>query len=170
ATALNREKVLVNWSTAAEINNNYFLVERSHNARDFELVNQVWGAGFSNTTLQYSITDEPRTETNTLFYRLIQVDFDGTETIYGPVAVNFEGENSLTIFQAKGTIMLQYSGLESSDMQFNLVDMQGRLIQSSRQVVESGVQPLQHKPLPKGMYVVNAFNNRTQYSFKVVVP
>ncbi|MGY6561642.1 MAG: beta strand repeat-containing protein, partial [Luteibaculaceae bacterium] len=38
ATALNREKVLVNWSTAAEINNNYFLVERSHNARDFELV------------------------------------------------------------------------------------------------------------------------------------
>jgi hypothetical protein len=169
ATALSQDKVLVNWSTATETNNHYFRVERSNNARNFELVQEVQGAGFSQNTLNYNITDEPNFGSTQLFYQLVQVDFDGTETIYGPVVVNLESLNTLNIFAAKGQIILQYSGLESSALQFNIVDMQGRLVQRQMQVLEAGVQPLQHKPLTKGIYVVNAFNAKQQFSFKISV-
>jgi hypothetical protein len=169
ATALSQDKVLVNWSTATETNNHYFRVERSNNARNFELVQEVQGAGFSQNTLNYSITDEPNFGSTQLFYQLVQVDFDGTETIYGPVVVNLESLNALNIFAAKGQIILQYSGLESSALQFNIVDMQGRLVQRQMQVLEAGVQPLQHKPLTKGIYVVNAFNAKQQFSFKISI-
>jgi hypothetical protein len=91
--------VEVNWTTASEINNDYFSVERSTNGKEFEKIGKINGSGNSNTTLSYNYIDnEPKSGIS--YYRLRQTDFDGATTISNIVAVNtnLNNNNSLTIF------------------------------------------------------------------------
>ena len=68
------------WSTASEVNNNYFAVERSRDGETFEEIAKVDGAGFSNNVRSYRFIDhEPYNKDN--YYRLRQVDFDGTNDV-----------------------------------------------------------------------------------------
>lgn len=71
-------KSLLQWQTGSEQNNNYFLVERSSNGNDFTSIARVSGAGNSSSLLTYNYKDEsPLTGAN--YYRITQVDFDGTK-------------------------------------------------------------------------------------------
>ena len=71
--------IKVNWSTASEVNNSYFTIERSADGINFLSIARVAGAGNSDHTLYYSYTD-----TNTLnginYYKLLQTDYDGKTT------------------------------------------------------------------------------------------
>lgn len=64
------------WATATERNNNYFTIERSENSYEWEEIGTVKGAGNSASPKYYSFTD-PKPNSNTLYYRLRQTDFDG---------------------------------------------------------------------------------------------
>ncbi|MEQ9166592.1 MAG: T9SS type A sorting domain-containing protein, partial [Fulvivirga sp.] len=85
---VNEIRVELDWSTASELNNDYFTIERSSDGLSFEPVATVTGAGNSSETLNYSFVDR-----NPLFgksyYRLKQTDFDGASETFAPIAVNF---------------------------------------------------------------------------------
>jgi hypothetical protein len=69
--------VVVTWSTATETNNSGFNVERSSNGQSFEKVTFVEGKGTSTEKQYYRFIDNaPVSGKN--YYRLSQVDFDGT--------------------------------------------------------------------------------------------
>ncbi len=72
-------KVDIFWSTATEINNDFFIVERSIDGVSFEKFAIVDGTGNSTTT-QYYETSDPNPYAGINYYRLKQVDFDGTTT------------------------------------------------------------------------------------------
>lgn len=64
------------WKTASEIDNAYFDVERSEDAKNFYVIGRVEGHGTTNEPQFYSFTD--RTPISGIaYYRLKQVDFDG---------------------------------------------------------------------------------------------
>ena len=67
----------IDWTTVAEINNDYFIVERSKDGKNFEQIAQVQGAGNSNVLLNYTSYDQ-NPYSGLSYYRLTQVDFDGT--------------------------------------------------------------------------------------------
>ncbi len=69
-------KVRLDWSTASETNNDYFIVERSKSGSDFSPVLTVPGAGTSTTTLYYFGYDK-QPYSGISYYRLKQTDFDG---------------------------------------------------------------------------------------------
>ncbi|MGB0888594.1 MAG: T9SS type A sorting domain-containing protein, partial [Vicingaceae bacterium] len=69
------EHNLLEWVTASEINNDYFILERSDNGIDFEEISNISGAGNSNKLINYSFSH--RFPKNIEYYRLKQVDFDG---------------------------------------------------------------------------------------------
>ncbi|MEQ8338412.1 MAG: hypothetical protein RIA62_13740 [Cyclobacteriaceae bacterium] len=69
-------KVVLDWVTATEIDNDYFLIERSANAIDFVSIGQVKGFGTSKEKHSYTFTDASPHRSIT-YYRLKQVDFDG---------------------------------------------------------------------------------------------
>lgn len=70
---------LVEWTTATERNNDHFVLERSDDAINFTEIARVAGAGNSIEPLDYSYTDyDIRNGDN--YYRLWQVDYDGTRT------------------------------------------------------------------------------------------
>lgn len=68
--------VLINWSTSSEINNDFFSLERSSDAVNWQIVGTTNGAGNSNMLINYSFTD-PYPFAHNTYYRLKQVDFDG---------------------------------------------------------------------------------------------
>jgi len=73
------------WATASELTSAYFAVERSRDGVTFAELGRVGAAGSSTTARTYSHTDAALPAGATLlYYRLRQVDLDGTAT-YSPV-------------------------------------------------------------------------------------
>ena len=69
----------LDWSTASELNNSHFEIERSVDGLIFERIGEVRGSGNTPTAQRYDFLDPGITETGLpyVFYRLRQVDFDG---------------------------------------------------------------------------------------------
>ena len=83
---------LLEWSTASEINNDYFLLERSEDGYNWEKVTRVNGAGNSTQILNYRFNDYRYT--NVLnYYRLSQVDFDGRSETFNVIAMDNSSES-----------------------------------------------------------------------------
>lgn len=71
-----KQQIILNWTTASEINNNYFSVLRSSDNLIFEPIAKINGGGNSSSLLNYSAIDQhPLTGIN--YYRLDQYDFNG---------------------------------------------------------------------------------------------
>lgn len=77
------------WTTAQELNNDYFEVQRSLTAA-FDVVTvlaKVAGHGTSAHVHDYAYLDAPAPATAVVYYRLRQVDLDGSAHLSGVVAV-----------------------------------------------------------------------------------
>ncbi len=90
--AVNNSEVRLLWSTASELNNMGFEIERSIDGQDnFVTVGFVEGKGSSTEIIYYSFTDHPQVSgVNQLYYRLKQVDFDGTFSYSDVVNVSYD--------------------------------------------------------------------------------
>lgn len=82
----NGNEVRVNWTTATEINNDYFTVQRSTDLVTFDNIAVVEGAGNSNTARNYDAIDNNPVD-GIAYYRLVQTDFNGQTETFSPVAV-----------------------------------------------------------------------------------
>jgi hypothetical protein len=78
---------LLSWSTASEINNSYFTIERSIDGTHFFEVKKFSGAGTSSTTLNYSFSDY-EFEKKINYYRLTQTDYDGASETFDLISIN----------------------------------------------------------------------------------
>ena len=91
------EKVLVNWSTATEINADYFTVEKSFNGKTFVELATVPAAGESFTRKDYELIDDyPFVGRN--YYRLKQVDFDGTTEYFPAKFIDLAGSKKVMVY------------------------------------------------------------------------
>jgi hypothetical protein len=86
ASVINGEVVL-SWTTATEINNDYFTIERSTDVIGWENIQKVPGSGTSGNTKSYSAKD-PSPYSGISYYRLMQTDIDGKSTHSFIVSVN----------------------------------------------------------------------------------
>jgi hypothetical protein len=78
--------VEIEWATASEKNNDYFILERAVASDEFERITIVNGSGNSNIPVYYSYTDNVIGQ-GTVYYRLSQYDYDGTNEMLGVIAV-----------------------------------------------------------------------------------
>ncbi len=88
-------QVVLNWSTASEINNDFFSIERSKDVLNWDLLEKIHGAGNSNHLINYSSKDVETTG-GTSYYRLKQTDFDGKTVTYSPVTVTCADNSTQT--------------------------------------------------------------------------
>lgn len=87
ATLQNSQTVLLQWSTAMEQNNYYFVVQSSIDGIDFNDVEVVYGNGNSSSVINYETYDK-HAHREISYYRLKQVDFDGKFSYSSVVPVN----------------------------------------------------------------------------------
>lgn len=80
--------VQLKWETESELNNAYFVVERSLDGLEWQELGKVNGAGNSNIVHQYQMLD-PNPIAGTNYYRLRQVDFDGNHNYSNTIAIDY---------------------------------------------------------------------------------
>ncbi|MCX6182098.1 MAG: T9SS type A sorting domain-containing protein [Bacteroidetes bacterium] len=94
-TATKEDKnVWLKWSTASEINSDYFNVLKSNNGYDFNSIGEVSAAGTSNKILNYDLLD-PSPKTGICYYKLREFDKDGSSMESKIVALNFTSDFNL---------------------------------------------------------------------------
>lgn len=98
AEKLGDEEVRLTWITHSEFNNDYFTIERSVDGEEWFMLDKVLGNGTSNLTIKYETYDRaPQYGVN--YYRLSQIDFDGTLTDHGTRSVFIENQtNGFIVF------------------------------------------------------------------------
>ncbi|WP_281613725.1 T9SS type A sorting domain-containing protein [Flammeovirga sp. SubArs3] len=85
------------WETATEINNDYFEIEASSDARNYHVLGKVSGQGNSNVSHQYSFEVNQEDANAYYIYRLKQVDFDGTYSYSDIVQVKAVDHQGLSV-------------------------------------------------------------------------
>jgi hypothetical protein len=156
--------VLATWVTATEINNDYFVVERSTDGINFEQVGTRKGAGNSSNTLYYSMTDlEPFAGVS--YYRLRQVDFDGQQSESQLVAVNFLDNNVLTVYpnpanNSDSYLSYEFNAFGDGMVHLEVIDMLGKVVMAENvnalkgNNVFKGHDGLNISFLPHGVYIL----------------
>ncbi len=90
------EGVLLNWTTASELNNDFFTVQRSNNGSEFESLYTIEGAGTKPTTSHYQYVDKNPIN-NISYYRLKQTDVDGQSSFSKVVVVDFASTSEFSL-------------------------------------------------------------------------
>jgi hypothetical protein len=123
--------VELDWSTLSEINNDYFTVERSYDAVNFEAVSVVSGAGNSNIRLKYNARDyDPYPGVS--YYRLKQTDFNGDFTYSNIEAVIFESGSEMEMLLSPNPVVndvkVQFSGVKFIKPVITIRDVRGNKV------------------------------------------
>ncbi|MDP1727441.1 MAG: SBBP repeat-containing protein [Bacteroidota bacterium] len=170
-------KVKCNWSTASEINNNNFTIERSNDLENFEDIGIVKGAGNSVNTHYYEFTDQTPfgsatipVKPKTLFYRLRQTDFDGTNTLSEIKAVEFGdlANDQIKLVYDKEQSVLQINSASAQKIAIQLYSLSGSLLASFTENIKEGSHmiPIQAN-VAAGFYLLKTqVGDEVQY-FKV---
>ncbi len=90
------ENVNLTWTTASELNNDFFTLQRSADGTEFESIADIKGAGTIQTQSHYEFVDQTPLP-GLSYYRLKQNDFDKKSTYSKVIAlnVNLPGELSM---------------------------------------------------------------------------
>jgi hypothetical protein len=118
------------WTTAQEKNNRGFEVQRAVNGQTWETVGFVAGKGNSSSPQPYSYLDVTNL-TEVVYYRLRQLDFDGTPTLSSVVAVRLTagtGELALYPNPATDQLTVQLPAATSGPLTVQLLDATGRTV------------------------------------------
>ena len=152
--------VALSWETAQELNSASFEVERSANGQVFEVLGQVAAAGTTTQRQRYSFTDRaPLSGIN--YYRLRQLDLDGTAHLSGVVVVQWGGAvvTQLRLFpnpSPNGEVTVELTQPISVAATVEVLDMRGAVVH--RQLVPAATHPqevpLKLRKLPIGIYLL----------------
>ncbi|WP_159452117.1 T9SS type A sorting domain-containing protein [Hymenobacter roseosalivarius] len=148
----------LSWTTASELNNDRFVVERSLDGLTFSSIGTVRGKGTSTQQSKYGFTDAGAARFGSLiYYRLKQLDFDGTASFSPVRTVKFVDAIKVDVSvypnPTQGGATLDLTGLPAGNYQVQLLDLTGRSLQV---LTLAGQQehPLQVQALPHGSYIV----------------
>lgn len=133
------------WSTSSEMDNQYFVIERSRNGIDFEVAGKVKGGGTINEAQEYSFSDVNKNKQFTrFFYRLVQMNFDGTSAFsHVAVLTRTSDEKLFDITSLNSSIVDQYFNLNlessiSNQLSYNVQTQMGDVLLRGKIQVTKG--------------------------------
>lgn len=151
---LNEEIVELTWATASEINNDFFEVLHSVDGLSWKLIDVIDGSGNSTFTIDYS-TNHYSPAKNINYYRLRQVDFDGSYEYSAVQTVTVQSANLITISPNPSTGVFFINGLQRQSAIAVVNNSIGQIVIAKQ--LQNGSIDLSH--LPKGMYVLSVENH-----------
>jgi hypothetical protein len=146
---------LLTFTTATELNNSHFVIERSSNNQTWAEIGQVRGAGTSTEEQSYTFTDEkPLVGAN--YYRLKQVDFDGKYE-YSPIRVVQFGKTASVLLSPSPVadrLTVKVAAAYEEDAQVDIIAVTGQIVSSTILAAESTNLEVDVAGLPKGIYTL----------------
>ena len=156
--------VSVNWTTASEHNSDYFIVEKSRDGLNWNVLVTKAAAGNSTQLINYSVADVADF-LGTVYYRLTQVDVDGASKMYDIVSTScsFESELSLIAYPnpSNGQFIVKIENEEGGKYILNITDIQGKIIEEQSLYLETGTTVVKMNPvgLQPGVYMLQFIQN-----------
>jgi hypothetical protein len=154
------------WASATEVNNELYSIERSFNGIDFEVIQQIPGAGNSDIPLYYS-HDDDNCCTGTVYYRLKQTDYDGTSKYEGGlISINSETEEDPVWNYNNAVQELSILNINSKHS-YALLDIQGRTVKSGELL--PGNASISTSGLSPGMYLLHLSSRNGSIVKKIIL-
>lgn len=154
-----KQAVKLDWDVAAETENDYFRVERSVDGTAWTDIGEVSGNGTTQTYAAFTFTDlEPVAGAN--YYRLAQIDFDGTENLSVIVQAslgNTQETLSMTTYPNPFTNHLRLTTTREEEGPIRIFDMQGRDLTGRVAIARSSGTDARvtAAALPTGIYLIS---------------
>jgi hypothetical protein len=116
------------WVTSQEVNNQYYAVEKSTDARSWKQVAIVMGAGTTNLISKYSYTDKNVTDA-VVYYRIKQTDMNGDVHYSAIRTIKNDNPSSCNIYaSSKQTIIVDLNSEVKENLSIHVVSMNGQII------------------------------------------
>lgn len=150
--------VALRWTTAREIDNDFFTIERSTDGESFIEIQRIPGAGNSDAVISYGTSDNTPLH-GISYYRLKQTDFDGTFTYSKVVSVrvNLSLASRLSVYPNPNSSSRFFLNMKSEEVKsLAIYDLSGRLQEfcTNFELTSQGLQPVSDTQLSKGSYLV----------------
>jgi hypothetical protein len=172
----NVDKVDLRWITSSEVNNDYFTIERSKDALNWEEIIRTNGAGNSNVNIEYVEADYNPYD-GISYYRLKQTDFDGNFEYFNivPVKVDLSNKIQMSLFpnplRRGEELKINLEGIKE-DVLIVIRDAKGQEFYSKAEIHYEDNQlvaiPIDVN-IPAGLYIVTASSENQIYSQKLLV-
>lgn len=154
------DDILLNWSTATEVNNYGFEIERKTEKTEWSYIGFIPGSGNSNSPKSYSFTDK-NLQPDIYSYRLKQIDVDGLYKYYSTADVLVTGPESFTLYQNypnpfNPSTEIKYSLNSSSMVTLSIYNSLGQMVSEIAQGVrDAGTHSITFAAadLPSGVYI-----------------
>jgi len=176
---VNVDKVDVKWVTASEINNDYFTIEKSTDAKNWKEIIVVSGAGNSNNVNEYFESDY-ELYNDISYYRLKQTDFNGEFDYSNVVPVKYSKKQTkdkgISLFPnpaSKGeTVQIEFKNIYESELLVVLRNTKGeefysKIVVNVKDALLIGV-PIE-RSIPSGVYLVTASSENQMYSQRLII-
>jgi len=150
------------WTTEAEINNDFFTLAKSTDGYDFRELTKVKGVGNSTHEINYSYTDDSPVQRDN-YYRLTQTDFDGKSKTFNPIHIRInEAISCSTILSVYPVLFndhlkIDYSMKDRGTIEFLIINNAGQVIKTKQAEAGAGVNSFTFddvSALPAGTYIV----------------
>ncbi|MEO1434880.1 MAG: T9SS type A sorting domain-containing protein [Bacteroidota bacterium] len=170
---LNEDESLLRWVVASEIDNAFFVLERSIDARNFDEVAVIASLGNTQNTREYVYKDfiRPLYGNPVVYYRLKQVDLDESYEYTHVIALNLPTETELQEYilypnPAKERVFIRYANATNDQVQVELYDNLGRqLVLETVAALDLEVgHPIDLYRLPEGSYHIRIIDGDQIYT------
>lgn len=152
------EHVVLNWSTASEKSNKFFIVQRSRDLDSWVEVCQIAGNGTTSESSNYQFTDQsPFLGSN--YYRVAQVSEEGKISYSKVIRMDFDMEQGLKVYPNPFVRELELEATNMLDLKLDLFGMDGRSIIVPILERSNEHLKLNLESLPSGIYLIRLSNN-----------
>jgi|GEM_PF-2644759 len=146
---LKSDLVSLDWSTASEQNNLHFDIYKSLNGSDFHPIGREEGGGNSQTIIAYNFIDSDVKALQ--YYKLKQVDFDGSFKYSDVIAVRSAESNFDYVIQTSEEVILNTEHIA----RVVVINQQGQILMDKEISSETILQKSDYKP---GIYIISVYH------------
>jgi hypothetical protein len=152
------------WSTASEHDNDYFVLEKSIDAKDWIEVSRIRGKGNSSSKSDYSHSTDLSSVYQ--YYRLKQVDLNGNFEYFDPVFIECKNQHHILleiypnpITENEKLNLIFHIKKRVGIATLNMLDINGRIVLSKIINVENGINKFTlEEHFSRGIYFIQILN------------
>ncbi len=155
----------IEWVTTSEENNSHFIIQKSYDGNMFFDIGSVAGNGNSAEAISYQFNDHQYERDQLVFYRIVQVDFDGKNNT-SKIVVLTPGHESLlqVVHKTQSSLLITSAGNDKTWIKVYSVD--GKIIES--QSTSNPTTLFSYDYLSPGVYLVHVQHGNELQTIKVI--